>query len=203
MRTELQRIHAETKMTIVYVTHDQLEAISLATSVVVMKDGKLQQVEEPLKLYQYPKNIFVADFVGSPPINMLPGKIVAQKEDWKVQCGNWLLSLEKLGYGDIAVKNGQEIMVGIRCGDVLLNRQDDGKKMSMTVYSNQPTGSDTFVRLQHKDLLLTAKLPEPEIIPLDTDVGVDFRPGRVILFDVATGERISGGSSLLDVSLVS
>ena len=71
MRTELKRIHSETNQTIIYVTHDQLEALSLGTQVVVMNKGKLQQAEEPMELYRHPDNLFVAEFVGTPRINTI------------------------------------------------------------------------------------------------------------------------------------
>jgi multiple sugar transport system ATP-binding protein len=197
MRTELKRIHTETNMTIVYVTHDQLEAISMATTVVVMKDGKLEQCDEPLRLYRYPNNLFVADFVGSPSINLLKGKIVELRDVWTVQCGDWLLSLKKAPYGDTAIKNGQEVVVGVRCEDILISNPEP-PAIGMLVYSNLPTGSDTFVRLRHEDILLTAKLSEPDIIPTGSEINVSFRPERVLLFDNKTGERISKGSSLVN-----
>ena len=197
MRTELKRIHTETNMTIVYVTHDQLEAISMATTVVVMKDGKLEQCDEPLRLYRYPNNLFVADFVGSPSINLLKGKIVELRDVWTVQCGDWLLSLKKAPYGDTAIKNGQEVVVGVRCEDILISNPEP-PAIGMLVYSNLPTGSDTFVRLRHEDILLTAKLSEPDIIPTGSEINVSFRPERVLLFDNKTGERISEGSSLVN-----
>ena len=75
MRTELKRIHSKTKQTIVYVTHDQIEALSLGTQVVVMNKGELQQIDEPMELYKNPSNLFVAEFVGTPRINMVKGEI--------------------------------------------------------------------------------------------------------------------------------
>ena len=197
MRTELKRIHAETNMTIVYVTHDQLEAISMATTVVVMKDGKLEQCDEPLRLYKYPNNLFVADFVGSPSINLLKGKIVELRDVWTVQCGDWLLSLKKAPYGDTAIKNGHEVVVGVRCEDILISNPEP-PAIGMLVYSNLPTGSDTFVRLRHEDISLTAKLSEADIIPTGSEINASFRPERVLLFDSKTGERMSEGSSLVN-----
>jgi multiple sugar transport system ATP-binding protein len=200
MRTELKRIHAETDMTVVYVTHDQLEAISMATTVVVMKEGRLEQCDEPLRLYKYPNNLFVADFVGSPSINLVNGKIVEQDNIWKVQCGDWLLSLKKVPYGDITVKDGQEVIIGVRCEDVLITGTEP-PTIGMMVYSNLPTGSDTFVRLRHKDILLTAKLSEPDIIPIGSEINVSLRPERVLLFDGESGKRVSEGSSLVGFSI--
>lgn len=202
MRTELKRIHAETDMTVVYVTHDQLEAISMATTVVVMKEGRLEQCDEPLRLYKYPNNLFVADFVGSPSINLVNGKIVEQDNIWKVQCGDWLLSLKKVPYGDITVKDGQEVIIGVRCEDILITGTEP-PTIGMMVYSNLPTGSDTFVRLRHKDILLTAKLSEPDIIPVGSEVNISLRPERVLLFDSESGKRVSEGSSLVDFSIKS
>mgnify|MGYP000844626403 FL=1 len=202
MRTELKRIHAETDMTIVYVTHDQLEAISMATTVEVMKEGKLEQCDEPLKLYKYPNNLFVADFVGSPSINLLKGKVIEGHDVWTVQCYDWLLSLKRAPYGDTAVKNGQEVVVGVRCEDILISSSEP-PYIGMLVYSNLPTGSDTFVRLHHEGILLTAKLPEPDIIPTGSEINVSFRPGRVLLFDGETGKRISDGTSLVNFQIAS
>lgn len=202
MRTELKRIHAETKMTIVYVTHDQLEAISMATTVVVMKEGKLEQCDEPLRLYRYPDNLFVADFVGSPSINIIEGKIIEMRDVWQVRCGDWLFSLKATPYGETTVKSGQEVALGIRCEDILIGNPEP-PTIGMLVYSNLPTGSDTFVRLRHGDISLTAKLSEPDIIPVGSEINVSFRPERVLLFDRKTCKRISEGSSLVDFSIVS
>jgi multiple sugar transport system ATP-binding protein len=196
MRTELKRIHAMTKMTILYVTHDQLEAISMATTVAVMKDGKLQQLEEPLKLYKHPNNMFVANFVGSPPINAISGQIYAEQGVWRVRAGDMVLTLQKNPEDDVKIKDGQTVTVAVRSEDILLD-DPSAPSMAMTVYSSLPTGSDTFVRLTRGDVGIMAKIYESDNLPVDSQASVSFRSERILLFDGDTGNRISLGSSLV------
>lgn len=195
MRTELKRIHAMTNMTILYVTHDQLEAISMATVVAVMKDGRLQQLEDPLKLYKHPNNLFVANFVGSPPINVLHGNIFAEQGIWRVRTSDMVFSLQRNPEDDVQIKDGQNVVLAVRSEDIVLD--DPSVSFAMTIYSSLPTGSDTFVRLTRGDLAMMAKLYESDSLPVDSQVSVGFRPERVLLFDEDTGQRISLGSSLV------
>ncbi len=195
MRTELKRIHAMTNMTILYVTHDQLEAISMATVVAVMKDGRLQQLEDPLKLYKHPNNLFVANFVGSPPINVLHGNIFAEQGIWRVRTSDMVFSLQRNPEDDVQIKDGQNVVLAVRSEDIVLD--DPSASFAMTIYSSLPTGSDTFVRLTRGDLAMMAKLYESDSLPVDSQVSVGFRPERVLLFDEDTGQRISLGSSLV------
>lgn len=195
MRTELKRIHAMTNMTILYVTHDQLEAISMATVVAVMKDGRLQQLEDPLKLYKHPNNLFVANFVGSPPINVLHGNIFAEQGIWRVRTSDMVFSLQRNPEDDVQIKDGQNVVLAVRSEDIVLD--DPSASFAMTIYSSLPTGSDTFVRLIRGDLAMMAKLYESDSLPVDSQVSVGFRPERVLLFDEDTGQRISLGSSLV------
>jgi multiple sugar transport system ATP-binding protein len=97
-RTELKRIHSETKQTVIYVTHDQIEALSLGTQVVVMNEGELQQIDEPMELYNIPKNLFVAEFIGTPRMNMVSGEI-SEKE------GKFGLKVEELFFSLKRIKN--------------------------------------------------------------------------------------------------
>jgi len=196
MRAELQRIHAMTNMTIVYVTHDQLEAISMATTVVVMKDGKLQQQDAPLNLYRRPSNLFVASFVGSPPINLIPGKLYTEHGVWHVKADEMLFTLEKNPGDDVQIRDGQSVVLGVRPEDVLLNQTSD-PAARMTVYSSLPTGSDTFVRLTHHDTTIMAKASGSDYFSIDSKVDVGFRRERVLIFDEVTGQRISLGSSVV------
>jgi multiple sugar transport system ATP-binding protein len=195
MRTELKRIHAMTNMTILYVTHDQLEAISMATVVAVMKDGRLQQLEDPLKLYKHPNNLFVANFVGSPPINVLHGNIFAEQGIWRVRTSDMVFSLQRNPEDDVQITDGQNVVLAVRSEDIVLD--DPSASFAMTIYSSLPTGSDTFVRLTRGDLAMMAKLYESDSLPVDSQVSVGFRPERVLLFDEDTGQRISLGSSLV------
>ena len=116
MRTELTKLHKRVGTTFVYVTHDQVEAMTMATRIVVMKDGLIQQVDTPQKLYDYPCNIFVAGFIGTPQMNFINGKLVKKDEDLYFEFQNVSLKLpeEKAKAEELTDYIGQEVVVGLR-----------------------------------------------------------------------------------------
>ncbi|MDD2268405.1 MAG: sn-glycerol-3-phosphate ABC transporter ATP-binding protein UgpC [Eubacteriales bacterium] len=116
MRTELTILHKKLGTTFIYVTHDQVEAMTMATRIVVMKDGLIQQVDSPQKLYDYPCNIFVAGFIGTPPMNFITGKLVKKGADVFFSFDENLLKLpaEKAANEDLQAYIGKEVIVGIR-----------------------------------------------------------------------------------------
>ena len=116
MRTELTKIHNKVGTTFVYVTHDQVEAMTMATRIVVMKDGLIQQVDTPQKLYDYPCNIFVAGFLGTPQMNFINGKLVARDGGVYFDFQNVSLKLpdEKANAEELKDYIGQEVVIGLR-----------------------------------------------------------------------------------------
>jgi multiple sugar transport system ATP-binding protein len=185
MRAELKRIHAETKMTIVYVTHDQLEAMTMASQVAVMSEGKLQQLAEPLMLYHYPANLFVAEFVGNPPINILPGKVALGQES-VVQCRGFSLPLGN----SKGLKNDEEVMVAVRAEDVLVGQPEESGSITFTVYSVLPTGGETLIRLRRGDTFMTAKIDGSIRLDIDSTVGLKVRTERLLVYGKENGELL-------------
>ena len=116
MRTELTKLHKRVGTTFVYVTHDQVEAMTMATRIVVMKDGLIQQVDTPQTLYDYPCNIFVAGFIGTPQMNFINGKLVktANGVNFEFQGVSLSLPAEKANAPELAEYIGQEVVVGLR-----------------------------------------------------------------------------------------
>ena len=116
MRTELTKLHKRVGTTFVYVTHDQVEAMTMATRIVVMKDGLIQQVDTPQRLYDYPCNIFVAGFIGTPQMNFINGKLVKNGNGVNFEFQNVSLALpeEKANAPELADYIGQEVVVGLR-----------------------------------------------------------------------------------------
>ena len=116
MRTELTKLHKRVGTTFVYVTHDQVEAMTMATRIVVMKDGLIQQVDTPQKLYDYPCNIFVAGFIGTPQMNFINGTLVRKEEGVYFEFQNVSLKLpdEKGNAEELAEYIGKEVVVGLR-----------------------------------------------------------------------------------------
>ena len=178
MRTEIKELHQRLKTTTVYVTHDQIEAMTMADRIVVMQGGRIEQVGAPLELYDRPANVFVAAFIGSPSMNLLEGRI----SGGRVEVDGASLPLP----AGTAADEGREVIYGIRPEHLSL--ADQG--LTGTVAVIEPTGSETHVIFRHSDHDITAVFRNR----------VGFAPGATItlapdaaashLFDKATGARI-------------
>ncbi len=182
MRTEIRELHLRLKTTTVYVTHDQIEAMTMADKIVVMQGGRIEQVGAPLALYDRPVNTFVASFIGSPSMNMVAGRVVERGGARMVEAGGALLPLP----GEARVEVGREVTYGIRPEALAAG----GQGLSGTVAVVEPTGSETHVVL---------RVGLQDIVGMFRD-RVSFRPGdaltftpdpeKVHLFDKTTGARI-------------
>jgi len=199
MRTEIKRLHQSTGTTIVYVTHDQIEAMTLATKIAVLKEGVLQQVGAPHEIYNHPANLFVADFMGSPSMNLITGKIARAN-------GAASVMLERADGAPIALPaprgadvgrliDGQAVIMGIR-PEAITDR--DGADRNSTGVSMvdarvdvvQPAGSDTFVVTRIAGKEVTARMrAEIDVQPGQT-VPFAFNLDKALLFDPASGARL-------------
>ncbi|MCI5595879.1 MAG: sn-glycerol-3-phosphate ABC transporter ATP-binding protein UgpC [Lachnospiraceae bacterium] len=126
MRTEIARLHQRLGATIIYVTHDQTEAMTLGTRIVVMKDGVIQQVDSPQKLYNEPGNLFVAGFIGSPQMNFLDAECIKEGNDIKLKIGSYAFALPKEKADKLTQYVGKQVIMGIRPEDVY----DDARWLS-------------------------------------------------------------------------
>ena len=118
MRTEIKKLHMRLQATIVYVTHDQVEAMTMGDRIVVLKDGLIQQVADPITLYDHPKNKFVASFIGSPPMNFLNGQILKTSDKHYFQNGPFKVRIPDASVPKIARYEGKELIFGIRSEDI-------------------------------------------------------------------------------------
>jgi multiple sugar transport system ATP-binding protein len=182
MRVEIKELHQRLKTTIVYVTHDQIEAMTMANKIVVMRDGRVEQVGKPLDLYDHPTNLFVASFIGSPSMNFMKGKVVERDGRQFVEItGGVLLPLEGMN-----VEEGRAVTYGIRPEHISIG--EGGIPVKVSVF--EPTGSETLIfgRLGGEpfDALLRERI---EGVPGQT---LPFRidPRRAHVFDSQTGARI-------------
>ena len=182
MRTELKRLHRDTDSTFVYVTHDQLEAMTLSTKVCIMKTGLLQQYAPPLKMYAEPANLFVADFMGNPAMNFIKGTI---RDDELSFAG-----VKAQYVTDTPVKGEKKVVVGVRPEHVLIG---ENGKVTGKVYSTLPTGMETTVRIDLDGDQITSVVFGDVDFPVDQDIRFDFG-GRVLLFDAETEQKIATGS---------
>ena len=188
MRTELKRLHAETDSTFVYVTHDQLEAMTLATKVCLMSMGHLQQYDPPLDTYNYPNNLFVADFVGNPTMNFIHGvaKISGNKADVDMLGEKFIFESND----EITSDGERQVVVGVRPEFL---RVEQGT-LTGHVYATLPTGMETTVKLVVGDEILTAVVFGGVDYPFNSALNYEIVGKGIILFDKESGNRIGIGS---------
>ena len=186
MRTELKRLHRETDSTFVYVTHDQLEAMTLSTRVCIMETGLLQQYAPPLEMYGRPANLFVADFMGSPTMNFIGGTANGSGNAVKVSFGGIEATFESEKPLDLKEK---QVVVGIRPEHIHV--LEDGV-IPAVVTATLPTGMETTVRLDTGGCELTAVVFGDVDFPVGLKVRIAFSKSA-ILFDKENGVNLANG----------
>ena len=184
MRTEIKELHQRLKTTSIYVTHDQIEAMTMADKIVVMRDGVVEQIGDPLSLYDNPNNTFVAGFIGSPAMNMVPGTARMTGGNGHVEFpGNVTLPLPR----GARAADGQSVLYGMRPEHCLLA---DGAGLPAEVVVVEPTGADTqlYCRFSGQELTSLAR----DRVSCRAGDRVNLKPdlGRAHLFDAASGARL-------------
>jgi len=174
-RAELKRLHQELQITTVYVTHDQEEAMVLSDRIAVLYQGKIQQCGHPMEVYAKPANLFVAGFIGSPPMNMIDGSLLKDIAIFKPV-------LER--------SENREIIVGIRPSDVVVSAQGDETTLEGKVLLLEPTGNDTWVDLLWKEKTIKGVLHTEEKITPGTRTFFKIPLENLHVFDKARGERL-------------
>ena len=186
MRAELNKLHEELETTTVYVTHDQIEAMTLADQIAVMDSGEIQQVGDPTFVYSNPRNMFVADFLGSPSMNFIEGTLRADGEELVVECGSFDHVVPEQYHASVEDHVGESVMVGIRPENVAV--ADDG--YSATVNVVEPQGEKTVLELALGDDVIKASV-EPDVdVTTDEEISVTFDEANLHYFDDRTGESL-------------
>jgi multiple sugar transport system ATP-binding protein len=185
MRAEIKALHQRLKTTTVYVTHDQIEAMTMADRIVVMQDGLVEQIGTPLELFDRPGNLFVAQFIGSPAMNIVEGALrLEEGVAWVEAHGQrWRAPVPSGG------EQGQPVQYGVRPGDIELCGPGEGIPARVIVV--EPTGAETELLLEvGRARLIMVKHGRTELQP-DETVHLRVAPGKVHLFDGATGKRMN------------
>ncbi|HEY0918522.1 ABC transporter ATP-binding protein [Devosia sp.] len=182
MRTEIKELHQRLKTTTVFVTHDQVEAMTMADRIVVMQDGAVEQVGAPLDLYDRPQNLFVATFIGSPAMNLIHGTARRSASAVAVEAFGSLLPLP----GPHAVDDGQQVVYGIRPEH--LDLADDGFPATVAVV--EPTGAETQVVMRFGDKEVVAVFHDRHAFTPGQTVHLRPRREQAHLFDRASGKRL-------------
>ncbi|MFC7320160.1 ABC transporter ATP-binding protein [Halobacillus campisalis] len=190
MRTEIQKLHQRLKTTTIYVTHDQTEAMTMATRLVVMKDGFIQQVGTPKEVYDTPENVFVGGFIGSPAMNFFNGKI--EKGYFKMEKIKLSISKDKLQALEKQNLIGKNIILGIRpedFQDAVLNNHSYNK-ISVNVEVAELMGSETYVYASMGGQEFVARVKSRDDIHAGGRLSLGLDLGKAHFFDAITEQRI-------------
>jgi multiple sugar transport system ATP-binding protein len=199
MRTEIKRLHQTTGTTIVYVTHDQIEAMTLATKIAVLKDGVLQQVGTAAEIYKQPANLFVADFMGSPSMNLMSGKIARANGAANVvlaRADGAPIMLPAPRGADVAqLTDGRPVIIGIRPEAITdqdgADRNSTGISMvDARVEVVEPAGSDTFVVINIAGKEVTARMRAETEVQAGQVMPFAFNLDKALLFDPTSGVKL-------------
>ena len=194
MRAELIRLHQRLESTTtVYVTHDQVEALTMGDRVAVLKDGVLLQVDAANDLYEYPGSVFVGEFIGSPKMNVVPGTLQIDGGQIVVECLGVRcdVSRELAGRLSATATNGP-VLVGIRPHDLHLNGEapSDGPAVQVLIDICEHTGTEIFATVELGEMKLIARLPRSPMPQAGQAVEVAFNKERLHLFDTTTRESL-------------
>jgi multiple sugar transport system ATP-binding protein len=181
MRAELKRLHHVAGATTIYVTHDQIEALTMSTQIAVMKEGVLQQVDTPDNVYHFPANLFVADFIGNPKVNLLNGVM-----DGKtcVDLGTFKMPIRPCN----AIG---EVVVAVRPEDITISTTPTPGAIEFRAYSVLPSGADSTIIARRENLEITVKVIGTSKIKMDDKIWLRFDPASLNLYDKASGTLIS------------
>ena len=184
MRAEIKDLHQRLKTTTVYVTHDQIEAMTLADRIVVMHDGIVEQIGTPLELFDRPGNLFVAQFIGSPAMNVLRGTLrLDPGRQWvQAQDAQWPVGAVR------DARDGQSVSYGVRPTDIAIS--DDGPGIGATVVVTEPTGAETELLLEVGSEKIIVVIHGRTLAQPGDRVHLQIAPGKAHLFDDASGIRL-------------
>jgi multiple sugar transport system ATP-binding protein len=192
MRAEISALHNRLQATMIYVTHDQVEAMTMGDKIVVMKDGYIQQIGDPLGLYNFPINRFVAGFIGSPPMNFLTvkilddgGRIMAEEANFKIAVTGRNMDLVK-SYA------GKELIFGIRPEDLLYTEKEEpNRSIKTNIEVVEPLGAEIHLYVNTKSHQMIAKIPPHHTFKVGDSIDLIPNMEKAIFFDIQTEKALS------------
>ncbi|WP_232662038.1 ABC transporter ATP-binding protein [Pseudonocardia sp. TRM90224] len=190
MRAEIKRLHADLRRTFIYVTHDQVEAMTMSDRIAVLKDGRLQQCAAPEEIYDRPATRFVAKFMGSPPMNFLSGELRDEDGVRRFRSGD--LAVDLPGLPDL---DESQVELGIRPEHVRVSATPQEGHLPGKVFVTELLGADVLVTVKVGEALVKARVPTPFEIGLDSAAYVGIDPRKVHLFAVSDGRALHNASS--------
>jgi multiple sugar transport system ATP-binding protein len=197
MRSELSKLHGKLETTIIYVTHDQIEAMTLADRIVVMNDGHIMQIGTPLEVYENPNTKFVAGFIGSPPMNLVDAVLVEANGHLYVDCGNFSLAVPRALDRISRARINQQVVFGIRpdhINDLAFVVPDKGfEELDALVEIIEPIGSEVILIVTAGNHQFTAKVHPQTKARVHESIKLSIDMNKMHLFDRQTGKKIDVG----------
>lgn len=194
MRTEISKLHTRLQSTMIYVTHDQTEAMTMGDKIVIMKDGYVQQIADPITLYDKPANKFVAGFIGSPPMNFMEGRIIRQNGKFFFDEGTFRVKIVDEMFDKIADYEGKEVIFGVRPEDVhdklFVPDAPPENCLKATVEVVEPLGSEIYLYLTTGKHNFTARVDAHDKAAVNQDLDLVFNMSKVHFFDKKTEKVI-------------
>jgi len=190
MRAELKKLHRRLKTTTVYVTHDQTEAMTMGERIALMKEGRIQQVGAPLEIYERPANLFVANFIGTPPMNLFPATV--REGGSTLAAASFSLSVPASLRAAAAGKEGKKVVVGIRPENLVSPAENPrGPTLRVCVEVVEPLGDEVIVHGRVGEELLVAKLGPDRVPEAGETLDLAVELERLHLFDAETERRLA------------
>ncbi len=196
MRAEIGKLHDRLQTTMIYVTHDQVEAMTMGDRITVMLDGAIQQTATPTDLYHRPVNRFVAGFIGSPPMNFAEGALVAENGALRFReaGGGFEIAVDPSRTGSLGTYAGKPIAFGVR-PEQLTENKDQPRQLGQCIAGQveivEPMGAETIVYLRAGSATLAARLRGDTLPRVGERIVLDINPARAYFFDPATGRTIA------------
>ena len=194
MRTEIRKLHLRLQTTMIYVTHDQTEAMTMGDRIVVMNKALIQQGADPLTIYEHPANRFVASFIGSPPMNFLTGTIVRADDELYFTDGTFRLRVVDEMAARLASYEGRSVIFGIRPEDLydklFITDAPTDCIVTSTVELVEPLGAEVYLHLRVGQHAVVARVGPHDRPEVNQDIDLVFDMGKVHLFDPDTGAAV-------------
>jgi multiple sugar transport system ATP-binding protein len=194
MRTEISRLHKQLETTMIYVTHDQIEAMSMGDRIVVMKDGVVQQIDTPLSIYNKPANKFVAGFIGSPTMNFFSGQIVKSGNVFfQRTTGDFFLTINLQDTSKVGAYLNKEVTLGIRPEHITATSQNNhSHKVSVQVLVREPVGNEIFIyfTIGNSSEQYISRIAANVDVPVGKAFDLYFDSSKLHFFDTITGKSL-------------
>jgi len=193
MRREIKKLHQKLKTTVVYVTHDQTEAMSLGTKIAIMNHGVIQQNDSPENIYNKPSNTFVADFIGSPSMNLIKGKLKQSSDKifFTVEGTNFDIPINNYDFDNTSQLDNKEVYFGIRPEHIHFKKSnEDDFEVNLRAELSEYIGHEQIMTFNYSDQELLAKFPSTIRIELNKETKLYFDLTQISLFDANSEDRI-------------